>query len=146
MGGSCAHIHIGPGAIGLGLIVASSVEAGLPVHLVARANSKLTCTRFGVEIGGTETEPVRDLPVASLSFADRVDELDAKALVDIDTCDDLLVTVSVTTEHVGEIAELVLGIASRRVARTEGSPTMTFIAAENDPGPAYPPLSGSFRL
>lgn len=128
-----AHIHFGPGRLGLGLVVLTAIEGGLDIHLVARQDCELRADRLSVMLhqNGGGTRRVHPLPIGSLSAAGCAGDLEPEARAALRSSS-LLVTTSLTTAGIsqckGLIAE-VLGLRPRRLL-----PATVFIAAENDAG------------
>lgn len=130
---SVAHIHFGPGQLGLGLVVPAGIAAGLPVHLIARRDAGLesTCS-FELRVATVEADPLTvKLPVASLSQASQVQDLDPRAQQTLVEADDVLLTTALTTSGLQASRPLILATARRR---KDHPGSTVFIAAENDPG------------
>lgn len=136
-GGRCAHVHIGPGCLGLGLIVNAGLDAKLDVHLIARLGSALPPSpHFKALEKGRKEERVYPLPVSTFSKAERLSALPPLVRQLLVDCPDLLVTVAATTEGFQERHDFLLELAAMR-AEVPGSNT-AFIPCENDPGASYP--------
>lgn len=137
---SDAHIHIGPGCLGLGLIVTASIEAGLGVHLVARKESRLSSSpRFRAVIMGDRDTKEVNLPVITFSRSDTIENLSAEAREVVSDAPGLLITIAATTKGLEDRHAFLLEIARLR-AESAKAETTIFIPCENDPGKSYAEL------
>jgi hypothetical protein len=137
---SALHLHIGPGCLGLGLVTATSLDAGLDVYLLARSGSKLPYdARFKLLVKGESGETTIPLPVPPLAKADHVEDLADPVRGLVMDSEDLLVTVAATTEGLEARHQFLIDLARRRAALGGGRRTVV-IACENDPGPRHPDL------
>ncbi len=135
---SSAHIHIGPGCLGLGLVVVASVEADLDIHVIAREGSKLPdCPQFKALVTAESGEECMALPVATFSKSDTLESLDDTVRDLIANVPELLVTTAATTEGLEKRHGFLLQLAEMR-ARSSSAETTLFIPCENDPGKSYP--------
>lgn len=137
-GNNAAHLHIGPGCLGLGLIVATALEAGLDVHLVARAGSKLPGDpRFKALEKGEAVDLTYPLPVRTFCKADTFAALPDGVRDVILRTPALLITVSATTVGFEQRHRFFLDVAAARAVKSDPGSTV-FIPCENDPGASYP--------
>jgi len=137
---STAHMHIGPGRLGLGLVVAAGLEAGLDVHLVTRKASSLPASaRFKVLEKGDDGEKRVALPIVKVSKADTMEALPEEVQRLACHAPELLVTISATTKGLEERQAFLLALAGSR-ASSSSAATTVFIPCENDPGECYSDL------
>jgi hypothetical protein len=137
---SSAHIHIGPGCLGLGLIVLAGVEADLAVHVIARAESDLPESPiFKALVKAESGEESVDLPVVTFSKSDTFEGLEDPVRDLIATVPELLVTIAATTDGLEERHGFLIKLAEAR-AQSGSAETTLFIPCENDPGKNYPSL------
>lgn len=131
------HIHVGPGCLGLGLIVTAGVEADLDVHLIARAVSALPPDPMfkALEKGQTGMRSF-DLPVSTFTKGETLDALGELARQLVVDAPEALITIAATTEGFEARHKFLLEIAAARAERA-GSQTV-FVPCENDPGRSYP--------
>ena len=129
------HVHIGPGGLGLGLIVDTANEAELESHLVGRKDSPATVGRYRLELTGEEARPLR---TSSYSEATCFEELCPAAQAAIAQAESMLITTAVG-RGLEACGDLIVEIASQR--GREDSGRTVFIACENNPGECYPKLA-----
>jgi hypothetical protein len=134
---SSAHVHIGPGRLGLGLIVAAGLEAGLDVHLVARTTSSVpSAPRFKALVKGESGEESKALPVATFSKSDTLEALPEDVRDLVSHTPELLITTAATTTGLEELHGFLLRIADVRAGSPAAERTI-FIPCENDTGTSY---------
>ena len=144
-GESTAHLHIGPGCLGLGLVVAAGLEADLDVHLIAREASALPdSARFKALRKGSDGEAVIPLPISTLSKADTAEALPGEVRELTFNVPELLVTIAATTPGLEQRQAFLLTLAEARAASASASSTV-FIPCENDPGKCYPELKAKLE-
>lgn len=125
-------VHIGPGPLGLGLIVEQLERAGFDICLVgppARADREQR--RFGIAF----TDPTGGLEYRQVRWACNAasaDELPAEVLALVRSSEPLLITCALG-ERIEERVEFVLDLAAMRPA---GAETL-LLACENEPHTAY---------
>lgn len=124
-------MHIGPGKLGLGLVVDSCLSAEINTHVVGRPHSKAAVGKFSLQL--TEREPV-PLEISSYSSATHFEQLDPDAKEAVGASSSLLVTTAVG-DGLGDCAELIRSIAVQR--SRNGEHCTVFIACENDTGEHY---------
>lgn len=139
-----AHIHFGPGNLGLGLILLSGIEAGFRVHAIARAGSTLPSDpALEVVIREESGDRVIPLDVGSCCRADGLEDVDDRVRHALAEIPHVLITTAVTTAGLADVSELIVAVAQQRPPGRGFS--TTFIACENDPGSAYEPLCTRLR-
>jgi hypothetical protein len=137
---NAAHLHIGVGRLGLGLIAAAGLEAELDVHLVAREASKIsTSAKFHALVKGEHGEERLPLPVSTVCKSDRWDSLTPELRQLCTDVPELLVTVAATTAGLQERHRFLLDLGAARGSSPPAVRTV-FIPCENDPGHDYPAL------
>jgi hypothetical protein len=133
------HVHLGPGCLGLGLVVSSSARAGLEVHVVSpEGRSRPTSNGFELEIVGAPDGQDRVEKYAAAGFweASAFENLAAEVREAVLHRPHLLITTSLTTEGLEAAQEFILEVVDVRRAAGLARST-TFIAAENDAGPSW---------
>ncbi len=128
-GGSA--LHIGPGKLGLGLIVDLAIRASLATHLVGRPSSPAKVRNYRLELTG---EQPKSLDVDSYSPATSLADLCNEATTELSNAPSILLTTAVGM-GLAECADLICEIASQRQVGERLS--TVFIACENDLGPEY---------
>jgi hypothetical protein len=131
-------LHIGPGRLGLGLVVELSLRANLITHLVGRPGSKAQVGQFAIKQTGMDQEP---LEVASYSEAGAYDELRDTAKDALSSSLSVLLTTAVGGGGDG-CAQLLDEVAQERRLRPGGT---VFIACENDFDPPFPEIESALR-
>lgn len=135
------QIHFGTGKLSVGLVVLTALEAGGEVHVVSRATTERQAgPPFACLLWRDGAQERRGLALASFSRADRPEELCPEALAALEQAPELLITTAVTASGIASFTSFLVELAQRRL----GKPTV-FIACENDPGEAYPPLVRSLQ-
>jgi hypothetical protein len=141
-----AHIHIGAGRLGLGLIAASGAQARLDLHLVHRTSSSvpepLHVSLTVVGEHGAAAGPSFEIP--SVSCSDTVQGLAPAVQTVLRHAPHLLITTAVTTEGLAARRDFLIELAAER-AKSDQVRSTAFIAGENDPGPGYPALKAELR-
>lgn len=127
------HVHIGPGRLGVGLILDVANRTGFETHVVGRPGSEASVGCFSLELTGAKPEKIR---YATYSEATRLADLKEDTRVAIAADEHLLITTSVGG-GMAACATLLTEIAELRGSL--GAETV-FIACENDPGPGYEAL------
>ena len=79
------HIHLGPGALGLGLVAWAGSQVGFELHLVTRPDTKLPPEpTFELLLGGGGERERMTLDYATFSAASRVSDLQPVLLEALD--------------------------------------------------------------
>lgn len=125
-------VHVGPGRLGLGLIVEQLDEARFSVCLVGSADAdRAERKQFGLSFIDPDIGlEYRDVAWASSPAA--VEDLDAEVLALVERPTPLLITCALG-ERIAERADWIVELLRRR---PEGAETV-LLACENDPHPAY---------
>jgi hypothetical protein len=131
------HVHIGPGALGLGLIVHCANKANLDSHLVTRPNPSSTASTFCLGLTGSAEEIA--LRRATYSTAASIEQLTPEARGALATCDSVLITSSVGGNF-SQCTDLIVELAAFR--RPDGGGLdITFITCENTLDDCYEELA-----
>jgi hypothetical protein len=136
-----AHVHLGAGALGFGLIASSSCAAGLEVHVIVgegRSWPPSKTFELAVTHDVGELPAVEEYELAGLWKASDFAGLAPEACRVVCETPHLLITTSLK-KGLDEVAPFILEIATARFAAGHALST-TFIAAENDPGPNFDDL------
>jgi hypothetical protein len=143
MADELAHVHVGPGCLGLGLVAATTLEAGMDVHLVGRPGCRLDKDRLSVAFHGDhgQRHASMPLPVRTVSAADSYRELESEAQDAVRSAPHLLLTTSLGRRGLRDGGAVLLDILRQRPK--ELRPTTVCIAAEGDPGGAWSGLEGT---
>lgn len=139
------HLHIGAGRLGLGLIAATGVQAGLELHVLDKPRTDGAPERLRVELqlrGEDGERRLSPYETASLSCGTTVGDLRPAARAALLQTPHLLVTTAVRTEGVAVCGPFLLELARLR-ADSPHARTTTFIAGENDPGRTYGELKAA---
>jgi hypothetical protein len=134
-----AHIHLGPGCLGLGLIVSSSCRAGLEVHVVSlRGGTQLTSNDFELEVVDSLVTPPRleSHRVDGFWEASTVEQLAPPLREVLLHRPHLLITTSLTTSGLEAAQPFIQSLVEER-QRAGFARSTTFIGAENDLGPTW---------
>lgn len=130
------HVHLGPGPLGQGLVIAVGESLGFELHVIGRPDSdferpiKLAI----VQHGGDAVERV-DIAPRSYSTADDVEAM-PRALLDAVASDAPLLITAALREGIRSRASHIEDLVRMR---PPGSETV-FIACENAPDPTYSDL------
>jgi hypothetical protein len=126
-------VHIGPGKLGLGLVVATANEVNLDSHLVASKRPKPRYEQYNLALTGYQSIPLR---FESFSKAGGFGDLEPetqKAII-ARSGDPMLITTAVGNA-LAQCVDLIVEIVERR--STNGSGEALFIACENNVGACY---------
>ncbi len=136
-----AHLHLGSGKLSAGLVVLTGIDAGGTVHMIARAATERAAdASFACLLLSETTRARRALELGSFSRADCVDDLHPEARQAIEETPELLITTAITASGIANRTDFLIQLAELRTNKST-----TFIACENDPGDAYPPLESALR-
>jgi hypothetical protein len=117
--GELAHVHVGPGCLGLGLVVATTLEAGMDVHLIGRPGCRLRKEQLRVSFHGDHGQRHAAMPLAvrTISAADSFSRLEGEAQDAIRTAPNLLLTTSTGAHGMRAGSDVLLDIISQRPKR-----------------------------
>jgi hypothetical protein len=127
------HVHIGPGKLGLGLVVAGATEAGLDSHLIASKDSSWVRDEYRIALTGERSTRLRVIDTSrAVSVADLADS--TRQRIAENHGEAMLITTAVgaamedCVDLIVELAELHAGSGARE---------RVFIACENNLGQCY---------